>query len=233
QALVENGVDDVGETARVRSAADSATTCRLYRRHRCVPCFDLVDLVAVLRGRLRGAGGSSAAAAVLRGRPRRTGASAEAAVSRGRPRRGAGGSSSSSGSSSCPDPSDSASSGSGSSSSDSASYSSSESSGSSDSPVSPSYSSSLSSGSSVSTTSPSDLPAPPHDLLGVENGLRHDVALKVFQFQPCSSPRRPPQVAGLLEEALGVIFEDHDDASEVGSHLVEGHRAVDESLGAL
>ena len=75
--------------------------------------------------------------------------------------------------------------------------------------------------------------APALDLVGLEDGARHHVALEVLQLEPRPPSLGAPQVAGALEETLGVVLQDDDDAGQLGSQLVEGDRAVDMTLLAL
>ena len=86
----------------------------------------------------------------------------------------------------------------------------------------------------VSTTSPSSMrPRQP----STSSGSR---MVRVITWRrKCRSSaraRRPwasPDVAGLLEQALGVVLEDHQDPGQVGRELVEGDGAVDVALLAL
>src|SRR5690625_2098631 len=72
--------------------------------------------------------------------------------------------------------------------------------------------------------------APSLHLFGLENGASHDVATEVPQLGTCPAALGPPQIAGLLEEPLWVVLENHQDPSQARSELVEGHCAVDVPL---
>src|SRR3954462_13598095 len=78
-----------------------------------------------------------------------------------------------------------------------------------------------------------DHATPALDLVGVQDGAGHHVAPEVTQLGAGAAALGAPDVAGLLEQALGVVLQDHQDPGEGRGHLVEGDRAVDVSLLAL
>ncbi len=78
-----------------------------------------------------------------------------------------------------------------------------------------------------------DLAAPALELVLLEDRAGHDVAPEVPQLRTCPAALRPPDVSGLLEEALRVVLQDHQDPRQVGRQLVEGDRTVHVALLAL
>ena len=78
-----------------------------------------------------------------------------------------------------------------------------------------------------------DLAAPALELVLLEDRAGHDVAPEVPQLRACPAALRPPDVSGLLEEALRVVLQDHQDPRQVGRQLVEGDRTVHVALLAL
>src|SRR5690606_3239293 len=71
-----------------------------------------------------------------------------------------------------------------------------------------------------------DLTPPALQLVGVQHGLGHHMALEVLQLQPDPPALGSPEVRGLLEEALRVVLQHHQDPGQVGRQLVERDRAV-------
>ena len=75
-----------------------------------------------------------------------------------------------------------------------------------------------------------DRAAPALDVVRVQQDLAHQVPPEVLQFQAGPPALRPPDVPGVLEHALRVVLEDHEDPGQVGRQFVEGHGAVDVAL---
>src|SRR6478752_8227157 len=75
-----------------------------------------------------------------------------------------------------------------------------------------------------------DATAPALDGVRVEDGPGHHVTAEVAHLGPGAPALGLPDVAGLLEQALGVVLEHDQDAGQVGPDLVEGDRAVDVAL---
>src|SRR5690606_11839707 len=71
-----------------------------------------------------------------------------------------------------------------------------------------------------------DLTSPALQLVVVQHGLGHHMALEVLQLQPDPPALGSPEVRGLLEEALRVVLQHHQDPGQVGRQLVERDRAV-------
>ena len=69
-----------------------------------------------------------------------------------------------------------------------------------------------------------DLPAPALDVVGVEDGAGHHVAAEVLHLQARPAVLRPPDVAGPLEEPLRVVLEVDQDPRQRRADLVERHR---------
>src|SRR5918999_749654 len=78
-----------------------------------------------------------------------------------------------------------------------------------------------------------DLAAPSLDFVRVQQALRHHVPPEVLEFETRPPALCPPDIAGAFEQAPRVVFQDQDDAGEVGRQLVKGHGAVDMTLRAF
>src|SRR5690606_10836542 len=68
--------------------------------------------------------------------------------------------------------------------------------------------------------------------VGMQCRRSHHVPLKVLELEPSAPTLCPPDVSDSLEEPMGVVLQDDQDASEVGCELMEGNGAVDIPLGS-
>ena len=78
-----------------------------------------------------------------------------------------------------------------------------------------------------------DLALPAVDVVLVQERLRRHIAAEVLELEPRATSLSTPEVAGVLEEPLGVVLQHHEDPGQIRGQLVERHRSVDVPLLSL